>query len=172
MLDVFDKALHDLPIEEIEVAVDKWISTLGKKFPTPVDLREAIHGDPKSRSYEALQLLVKAMEQSGAYKSVSFEDRALIATIEQYGGWPEICAQYRELTYDNLSYWEHHFREVYQTASKMGWDIKSHSCLGLADRHNLEHSNSFTRGRLPEPEVDFYGKQGKLQRQERKELPE
>lgn len=172
LVEVFYTALQDLPVEQVEVAVNKWISALGKKFPTPVDLREAIHGDPKARSYEALQILVKAMEQSGSYKSVAFEDKAIMAAIENYGGWPEICAQYRELTHDNLSYWEHHFREIYQAASARGWQPKESACLGIVERHNLEHAHEFTRGKLPEPEVDVYSKQGKLTTSEPKQLSE
>lgn len=163
LVEVWDSALSDLAIEEIEHACAKWTSTNGKKFPVPAEIRELIQGDPKSRSHQALELLVRAMEKSGSGKSISFNDKFLIVAVEHYGGWPEICSEYRELRSQDQSYWEHNFREVYQSALRMGRKPRGSYLEGRYERYNSENVGSFTRGVLPAPEVEFYGISGELQ---------
>lgn len=165
VIGVYFEALQDFSIEDIDQAGKRLMETWDKPgmLPTPAQFRQTIQGDPKSRSHEALELLMRAMERSGSYKSVSFQDQSLIVAIEHYGGWPEICAEVRELRSQDQSYWEHNFREVYQSAFRMSRKPRKAYLEGVFERHNSENAGSFTRGKLLSPEVEFYGIGGMVQ---------
>ena len=156
LVDVWDKALADLSIEEIDRAIGRWVAVSGKKFPVPVDIRELIQGDPNSNATLSLETLKRAMVSSGAYKSVCFTDEALMVAVENHGGWIEACRSYRELRVKEVSYWEHEFKQVYQQALKSGRKPRSKYLAGMAELHNQEHLPTFERGKLPPQEVEVY----------------
>ena len=54
-----------------QVLANRKYSTL----PLPADILEAIHGNPEDKAILALKMVEDAMQQHGAYKSVSFEDK-------------------------------------------------------------------------------------------------
>lgn len=165
LIDVWDKALSDLSIDEIDRAVcRRWVAVSGKKFPVPADIRELITGDPASRATIALETLKSAMVKSGAYKSVCFTDPALMVAVEHYAGWIEICRAYRELRDRDVSYWEHEFKQVYQQALKTGRKPQAHYLAGIAEAHNREYLATFERGKLLPQEVEIYGRDQKPQR--------
>lgn len=160
LVDVWDKALADIPIEEIDRSVGRWVSVVGKKFPTPVEIRELISGDPAANSNQALETLHEAMGASGAYKSVSFQDVYLQTCIEHFGGWTEVCAVYREMEPKDLSYWEHNFRQLYQQTVKLNRLPRQNHSPGVFEIDALQDMYSYERGKLPLCTVDVYDKSG------------
>lgn len=88
-------ALKDLSDEQIERAVRYQIAnfepTSAKPFPVPADFFKAIGNSEPDMAQEAIRRLRKATQDHGAYKSVSFGDPALHATIERFGGWCAVC---------------------------------------------------------------------------------
>lgn len=164
--EVYFEALKDFSIEDIEHGGNTLIKSWDKPgmIPTPAQFRDAITGDASSRSTVALETLKTAMAKSGSYKSVAFADQALMVAIEHHGDWVEICRAYRELRDQDVSYWEHNFKQVYQQALKTGRKPSQRHLMGICEMQNSATMGQFTRGKLPEPEVDFYGSDQKLKR--------
>ena len=158
-ISVYFEALKDLSIQEVESAANQLIKNWDKPgmIPTPGQFREAVFGDAASRSSVALETLKTAMSKSGSYKSVAFADSALMVAIEHHDDWVEICRAYRELKDKDVSYWEHNFKQIYQQAFKNSRKPSQRHLMGICEMQNSASIGQFTRGQLPEPEVDFYG---------------
>lgn len=164
MVDVWDTALADLAIEEIDRAASRWVAVVGKRFPVPAEIREIILGDSAANATLALETLKNAMRRTGSYRSVAFADPALIVAIEHHGDWVEICRSYRDLRDQDVSYWEHNFKQIYQQSVKSGRQPSVRHLMGITEMQNSAGLGRFTRGVLPEPEVDFYGSDQKPKR--------
>lgn len=82
---------YDLP--DIRRALDAHINDAGdgRFMPKPADLVKHIEGDPESRSMRAWTLVEDSIGRVGPYQSVVFDDPAIMASIEDIGGWMEIC---------------------------------------------------------------------------------
>ena len=157
LVDIWEKALGEFTTDQIAAAVDRWVKSLGKRFPVPSDIRDVIVGDPASNAALGLETLKTAMSRSGSYLSVRFSDPALMVTVEHYGGWPEVCAEWVNLRDQDISYWEHNFKLVYQAAFRSGRKPTGKYLSGLHERHNVSNAGSFKRGLIPEPVVDVFG---------------
>lgn len=157
-ISVYFEALKDLLIQEVESAGSQLIKNWDKPgmLPTPGQFREAIVGDPASRASVALETLKTAMSKTGSYKSVAFADQALMVAIEHHGDWVEVCRAYNELRDQDISFWEHNFKQVYQQAVKRGRQPSRRYLMGICEMQNSATVGQFTRGQLPEPAVDFY----------------
>lgn len=60
-------------------------------FPLISDFMEAIGDTAENRAQLAVAAVKNAAEKIGSYNSVDFGDPALHATINRFGGWPEIA---------------------------------------------------------------------------------
>ena len=60
-------------------------------FPKYAELIEAIKGNPDDEALIALKELEDAMGIFGAYKSVIFKNKLIMACVEGIGGWQRIC---------------------------------------------------------------------------------
>jgi len=82
---------YDLP--DIRRALDAHINDAGdgRFMPKPADLVKHIEGDPESRSMRAWTLVEDSIGRVGPYQSVVFDDPAIMASIEDIGGWMDIC---------------------------------------------------------------------------------
>ncbi len=85
--------LDDLPIASIESAVRRAFRE--KKFmPTVSELRELagdVHCSLADRAIRAWATVERAVVQHGAYRSVTFDDPVVNATIRSLGGWQKCC---------------------------------------------------------------------------------
>ena len=59
--------------------------------PKPADINQLISGDPESRKLKAWGVVESAIRRFGAYETVVFDDPAIMAAIDEMGGWIELC---------------------------------------------------------------------------------
>lgn len=86
---LWDKALSDLSVEDIDRAVSKWVAVSGKRFPVPAEIRELIQGSASERAETALQICIN---NSIFDLSVEFADPAITVAIERSAGsWENWC---------------------------------------------------------------------------------
>lgn len=76
--------------EDIRRAVMTHIST-SPFAPKPSDINQLIGGDPDSRKLQAWTMVETAVRRVGGYESVVFDDPAIMAVIDEMGGWISIC---------------------------------------------------------------------------------
>lgn len=76
--------------EDISRAVMTHISA-SPFAPKPSDINELIGGDPDSRKLQAWTMVETAVRRVGGYESVVFDDPAIMAVIDEMGGWIAIC---------------------------------------------------------------------------------
>jgi hypothetical protein len=71
--------------------VKTFVPTNQVPFPVPAHFLSASGESGEHRSRLAVQAVINASNNPGPYRSVSFGDRALHATIERFGGWVEVA---------------------------------------------------------------------------------
>jgi hypothetical protein len=151
-------ALQDLTIDQIEQGAFSLIQRWKDPWlPTPATIREAAEGDIETRAVLALAELKQAMSHSGRYRSVRFQDAALMCYVEQCGGWPTVCEDYSHLSQRDLGFWEQNFKKTYSILARLGSQPAAKFLHGIADAHNSLHRGSFDHGALPPVEVTVYG---------------
>jgi len=93
-IEIYFKALQDLPIDDIERATWEIINTRATaSFPKVAEIRQAISGNLEDKAMLALEKVEKAMREVGAYRTVVFDDPVIHMVIESFdGGWPGLCA--------------------------------------------------------------------------------
>lgn len=158
-----DLLLAEYSIEQLERACAGFLRDKGRRFfPTVPEFHEAIGGSSDANATQAARLFEQAMLGSGSYKSVAFEDPALVNTIEIMGGWV-YCCQLR-LDEREAGYWWHRFREVYEQQDRERAPAVRKYFPGLAEGSNELSQGSWERGRMPETLVEFWGREGKVKR--------
>lgn len=83
----FDDELFKNAVSKIQ---DTFVSTSMCPFPLPKHFLDAIGLSDDKCAVLAVSAVKKAGSSVGPYKSVSFGDRALHATINHFGGWIEV----------------------------------------------------------------------------------
>jgi hypothetical protein len=141
---LYFEALKDLTIEQLHNAVLVLANTKTMHiFPTPAEIREAIKGNAQDQAMIALGQLKHAMETIGGYKSVSFEDKTIMAVVQAMGGWTKLC----ETPYDEWKWLEKDFVKIYQAYSVR--DVPAPEKLtGIVDHQNQLYG--YTEERLKE----------------------
>jgi len=109
-MNFYFKTLSDLTIEQLNdasiiLANTKTIHT----FPTPAEIRQAVEGNPQDKAAVAFDKLIGAVRCVGPYQTVIFDDPAIHAFIQSYGGWEEIC----DKTVDDWKYMRNEFIRGY-----------------------------------------------------------
>lgn len=131
-------ALRQYEYPVIEKAVSDIISTHKyNTMPLPANFLEAIN--PQSATDLRVLDAIKTMEQTmiiaSSYQSVLFLDSALTATIENFGGWIELCRQTREMTDRDYTFFIKEFERVYRAFCNR--NDKPKILLGRLDRDNM-----------------------------------
>lgn len=83
--------LEGLTVEQIESGVNRALKSC-KFMPAPAELRE-LAGELKGqdRAVKAWLAFEKAVARIGGYKTVSFDDVVINATVRSIGGWQHCC---------------------------------------------------------------------------------
>lgn len=111
-LGVWWAACSPFDIEQVRQALNAHAidSERGQFAPKPADIVRALQGTRTEQARLAWGKAFDAMQQVGAYQSVTFDDPVIHLVIEDLGGWQKVCRS----TMDELSYLEHRFCEAYR----------------------------------------------------------
>ncbi|MGW8324139.1 MAG: DUF6475 domain-containing protein [Desulfobacterales bacterium] len=120
--------------------VKTFIPTTQVPFPLLPHFLKACGDDIDNRSQNALTALKSTIKQIGNWKSVSFGDRALHATIERFGGWIKIC----EWSQDNWNYNEKRFIQCYEAECRSVFSTGPDRLIGVFESHNSENMHKFS----------------------------
>lgn len=109
-MELYYKALSDLSIEQLNDAVNILCQTKTiKTWPLPAEIRQAVEGNPQDKAQVAFDKLITAVRSIGSYQTVIFDDPAIHAFVQSYGGWEEIC----DKTVDDWKYMRNEFIRGY-----------------------------------------------------------
>lgn len=149
---VYAEALKDVPIEQIEAAAweiirNRTLST----FPKVGEIREYIHGGKsEDKAVLALNKLERAMSSVGKYRSVSFDDPFIMATVSAMGGWPKICC----MEQDEWKWARKDFDKIYRAFS-----TQAASNLQIPEHlPGIEERDNSANGYDVQPKIVFIGK--------------
>lgn len=127
---------YDFPV--IEKAVGDIVSSHKyNTMPLPAHFIDAI--SPPStidlKVLDAIKTMETTMIIAGSYQSVVFIDPILTATIEQFGGWIELCRQTSAMSDRDYTFFLKEFERIYRSYNHR--DMKTKILLGRTDRDNL-----------------------------------
>jgi len=89
-IEIYSKALANVPIEKIKSAVEKMIQTrVYPSFPKPAEIIQEIQGTTEDRATTAWIEFVNTIRRVGTYESVQFDDPVIHSVCQFLGGWPE-----------------------------------------------------------------------------------
>lgn len=109
-MELYYTALKDLTIEQLNDAVNVLFQTKTiKTWPLPAEIRQAVEGNPTDKAHVALDKLIGAVRSIGPYQSVIFDDPAIHAFVQSYGGWEEMC----DKTVEEWKYIRNEFMKAY-----------------------------------------------------------
>ena len=111
--EIYWNVLKEMDIKSFIYACSMAVKTL-KFFPKPIELLEIINGSPQDKSLMALLKVEKAISNHGYYYSVEFDDPLIHLTVENMGGWMQICC----ITIDDWKYRKQEFINIYNSLSK------------------------------------------------------
>ena len=109
--------LEGLTISEFQAAVKSVLAT--RKFtnlPMPADILEVVNGNPDDVALIALKELEDAMSIHGAYRSVIFKDKVIMACVKGMGGWQAIC----QVPSDEWKFQKQEFLKLYRAYHRNG----------------------------------------------------
>lgn len=115
VMGVWRSICQPFTIEQIKKAFNTHVANPenGQFAPKPADIVRILQGTKTDKSVEAWAKVMEAIQRAGSYRDVVFDDPAIHASIEDMGGWLEIC---RTKT-DELSYAQHRFSEAHKAYS-------------------------------------------------------
>jgi hypothetical protein len=97
--------------------MDNYRPTSQNPFPLIANFLSSVGLSGENRAQAAVTAVKNAVEKLGAWSSVDFDDPALHAVINRFGGWPEVCS------WGNSGQWkfmETKFMEAYDAAVSCG----------------------------------------------------
>ena len=115
LMSAYFMVLEDLTISEFQAAVKSVLAT--RKFtnlPMPADILEIVNGNPDDVALIALKELEDAMSIHGAYRSVIFKDKVIMACVRGMGGWQAIC----QMPSDEWKFQKQDFLKLYRAYHK------------------------------------------------------
>lgn len=130
--------LSDLPSDALERSVAAAVRTC-KFMPTPSELRSLAsdrpNATPEDLAMVAFSAVSNAVGRIGSYKSVSFDDPVVNATIRTLGGWPEICSKPES---EFNTFFRNDFIKQYAAFYRAGVNGEiTAPLIGLTDQANL-----------------------------------
>jgi hypothetical protein len=160
-MELYFNAFESYDIDLIERVIYQAIRSL-KFFPKIAELLELIEGDKCSRSLSAWLLVLEALEQSGTYQSVKFDDPLIHFAIERMGGWLKLA----DFKGEDLVWAERQFRELYSLGeSKVEYlEVPEH----LAGFHEIHNNSKGLLSFIPKPTL--YKSKNKKQIVEKEKL--
>jgi len=138
------QTLSDLTIDQlnngaVNLANIKTVHT----FPTPAEIREAAIGKAEDRAVLAFEDLIMAIQAGGYYRSIVFEDGAIVRCIEAMGGWDQVC----DWKVEDREWHRKDFMRLYRTFTDKG-ALPPAKVIGAHEHHN--RLNGFEKA-TPEP---------------------
>ncbi|MFH1998568.1 MAG: DUF6475 domain-containing protein [Planctomycetota bacterium] len=113
-MDIYWQALRDCTDDEfkrmLKRIVVEFIPTAACPFPLPAHFMAGSGGTEEDKVDGAIARTVELCESVGRYNDAVIGDPALVATIESYGGWPEICSW----SYDDWGFRGKEFKSRYK----------------------------------------------------------
>lgn len=104
------KALSDFTIDQLnDAAIILARTKVIHTFPTPAEIIQAVEGNPQEKAAVAFDKLIGAVRSIGPYQTVVFDDSAIHAFVQSYGGWEEIC----DKTVEEWKYMRNEFLKGY-----------------------------------------------------------
>ena len=125
--------LEDLTIQEFQTAVKSVLAT--RKFtnlPMPADILEIVNGNPDDVALIALKELEDAMSIHGAYKSVIFKNKVIMACVRGMGGWQAIC----QMPSEEWKFQKQEFLKLYRAYHRNGKYPEVDYLVGLSEHKN------------------------------------
>ena len=101
-------------------------------FPRYAELLEAIKGNPDDVALIALKELEDAMSIHGAYRSVIFKDKVIMACVRGMGGWQAIC----QMPSDEWKFQKQEFLKLYRAYHKSGKYPEVDYLVGWSEHKN------------------------------------
>jgi len=136
-MEIYFKALDDLSIEDVEKATWHLIRTRTvASFPKVAEIREAVTGNIDDRATLAYDAFARGKSQTGAYDSVSFEDRIIHAVIRAMGGWKDVCL----ITEDEWKFRRKEFIDTYKALSRNPGSELPAKIIGLSEAGCAENA--------------------------------
>lgn len=130
--------------------IDTFMPTSQVQFPLPAHIIKAMGLDSESLAIHAVSITKQAASTVGPYRSVSFGDRALHATINHFGGWIEVSNWHDK----EWSFNESKFKEVYSAKLK-----NSSGPDYLEGRSEISYTES--GGKWKPSQIEWYEKNNK-----------
>lgn len=165
LLMAYNMALSDLPLTAINSAVHKAIREC-KFMPTAPELRE-LAGVMRvdARAVLAWDAVKRAVSRQGGYRSITFDDPLINATVRNLGGWERFCETERGEQFD--VWLRKEFERVYASLHRTGISHEmARPLCGIIDRTNAtlpgDDKGHFQeavtglpaiKGLLPDPEM-------------------
>ena len=101
-------------------------------FPRYAELLEAIKGNPDDVALIALKELEDAMSIYGAYRSVIFKDKVIMACVKGMGGWQAIC----QMPSDEWKFQKQEFLKLYRAYHRNGKYPEVDYLVGKSEHQN------------------------------------
>ena len=101
-------------------------------FPRYAELLEAIKGNPDDVALIALKELEDAMSIHGAYRSVIFKDKVIMACVKGMGGWQTIC----QMPSDEWKFQKQEFIKLYRAYHRNGKYPEVDYLVGKSEHQN------------------------------------
>ena len=133
LMSAYYMVLSELSKEQFQDAIMKMLAT--RKYtnlPMPADILEAVYGNPDDEALIALKELEDAMGVFGAYKSVIFKDKVIMACVKGMGGWQRIC----QMPLDEWKFQKQEFLKLYKAYMKSGKAPLVDYLVGIAEQKN------------------------------------
>ena len=133
LMSAYYMVLSELSKEQFQDAIKKMLAT--RKYtnlPMPADILEAVYGNPDDEALIALKELEDAMGIFGAYKSVIFKNKLIMACVEGMGGWQRIC----QMPLDEWKFQKQEFLKLYKAYMKSGKAPLVDYLVGIAEQKN------------------------------------
>lgn len=104
----------------------------GRFTPTVADITRQLVGDPEDRAFRAWSKLFEAIERVGTYRTVVFDDPAVMATVRDMGGW----IRFGEMTEREAPFTKNEFVKRYRGYCERPPATFPAKLVGIADREN------------------------------------
>lgn len=134
---MFFSALKRYELSDIRRALNAHVvdPVAGKFPPKPADLVLHMDGDPESRSLNAWSKVEQAIGRVGPHQDVVFDDAAVMACIEDMGGWIEIC----KVSNEEMPYKRNEFAKRYKGYLNRPPQRHPPKFIGLSTASNMQH---------------------------------
>ena len=133
LMNAYFMVLQDLTIQEFQTAVKSVLAT--RKFtnlPMPADILEIVNGNPDDVALIALKELEDAMSIHGAYRSVIFKNKVIMACVRGMGGWQAIC----QMPSDEWKFQKQEFLKLYRAYHRNGKYPEVDYLVGKSEHQN------------------------------------